>query len=278
MSRDGRAAAAFAAEYARTEQLGPEEASELARSTVSLVEWVKAFRRTLAVAKKYPSDHPHREDARRRLGQETAMHLDSFRDIELHFWPDHTRTREGFRIPAATEQELDAFTFFAFYRDGLEMLRLRSGVGRRELDTIVEIIASGGRQRSDDAYLWIWRERFANVDVRVEPKLNAHLAIALAVRGSLSVSADAFLAAFQSASPFHVSGDARQAFTTDSFTALVQQGLDPERATQMLSSPNAEALLPTVRREDIESVRDLLTKLSERQARIEALRNQHFGG
>lgn len=278
MSRDGRAAAAFATEYARTEQLAPEAAEALTRSTSSLLEWVKAFRRTLAVAKKYPVNHPHREDSRSRLAQATAIHLDAHADIELHFWPDHTRTREGFRIPAATEHELDPYTFFAFYRDGIASIRLRRGVGRRELDVIVNIIAAGGRQQGDDAYLWLWRERFEFVDVRVEPKLNAHLAIALAVRGSMSVSADAFLAAFYAASPFHVSGDARQAFTTDSFASLVQQGLDPARATQMLSSPKPESLLPPVRQEDVETARNLLTKTAERQARIAALRNQHFGG
>ena len=277
ISRDGRLVSQFAETFARQEGLSPPQTEELSRNTLSHLEWIKVFRRALEVARKYPADHPHRESAHQRLSQATAGHLAAHKFIELHFRQDHTCTREGFPFPHATGTDVASYTFFPFYRDGVEMLRLRAGSGRRELDEIIEIIASGGRRSGDDAYTWIWRQRFASVDVRVEPKLNAQLAVALAVRGSATVSADAFLAAFQAAGPFFVGGDARQAFTTESLESLVPQGLDPTKAREMLSHPQPSSLLPPVSQEDVTNLRRLFSHERERTARISALRERHFG-
>jgi hypothetical protein len=244
---------------------------------LSLLEWVKQFRKTLEVARKYPSDHPHREAAHQRLTQATAIHLNSHGVIELHFRQDHTCTVEGFPFPHATGSDVDSYTFFPFYRDSIEMIRLRAGSGRPELDEMVEVIVSGGRRGGDDAFTWLWRQRFSTVDVRVEPKLNAQLAVALAVRGSSTVSAEAFLSAFQAAGPFFVGGDARQAFTTDTLESLVPQGLDPAKAREMLQAPQPEALLPPVTKEDVANVRQLFSHEADRTARISALRERHFG-
>lgn len=277
LNRDGRAAAAFASEFADANQLTPADARRLANATASVLEWLKVFRRSLAVAKKYPPDHPHREESRHRVTSATTDHLAEYGDLELHFFPDHTRTREGFRLPSATEQELAAYTFFPFYRDGVEMIRLRRGCGREEIDTIVSIVASGGRRLGDDAFLWLWQERYPSVDIRVEPKLNAQLAIALAVRGSLSISADAFLAVFRAAAPQPQTVLERPAFTTDSLELLADRGLDPVRTRTMLSSLTPETMLPQIQREEIEAARVLLLQKAERDARIDALRRQHFG-
>lgn len=277
INRESRAAAAFASEFSEEHRLTPADAQRLAESTASVLEWLTIFRRSLAVAKKYPADHPHREESRRRVTIATAEHLDKFSELELHFFPDHTRTREGFQLPSATEQELAAYTFFPFYRDGVEMIRLRRGCGREEIDTIVSIVASGGRRLGDDAFLWLWQQRFPSVDIRVEPKLNAKLSIALAVRGSLSVSANAFLATFHAAAPHFAADNGRPKFTTDSLELLAERGLDPVRAEAMLGSMQPETMLPQVSREAVEAARVLLLQKAERDARLEALRRQHFG-
>lgn len=277
ISRDGRLVSQFTEKYARQKGLTPAQTDELSRSTLSLLEWVKTFRRTLEVARKYPPDHPHRESAHQRLSQATSGHLGTFQTIELHFRQDHTCTREGFPFPHATGGDVASYTFFPFYRDSVEMLRLRAGSGRRELDEIVELVASGGRRGGDDAYTWMWRQRFATVDTRVEPKLNTQLAVALAVRGSATVSADAFLSAFQAAGPFYVGGDTRQAFTTETFESLIPQGLDPAKAREILNSPQPASLLPPVTQEDVTNVRRLFSHERERTARISSLRERHFG-
>lgn len=276
IGRDARLVSQFAGQYAHTEGLSPAQTEQLSRRTVSQLEWVKVFRRALEVARKYPADHPHREAAHQRLSQVTTTHLGMHNVLELHFRQDHTCTLEGFPFPPATG-DVDTYTFFPLYRDSIEMLRLRPGTGRRELDEIVAVIVAGGRRAGDDAFTWLWRQRFASVDIRVEPKLNAQLAVALAVRGSATVSADAFLTAFQTAGPFFLGGDNRQAFTTETFESLVPQGLDPARAREMLHSPQPAALLPPVTQQDVTNLRKLYSHEQDRTVRISSLRERHFG-
>lgn len=226
LSHELRAIDEFLEAHAAQQQLTDEGRSRLRERLLALVEWLKTFRRSLHFAQRYPPRHPSRAEALEQIVTATKAYLREYGALTLQFGPGTSRTPDGFELPYAQDEDLRKYTFYPFFRDGVVELQLKPGITPIELDTILEICATGGRREDDDVVTWLWTGRFQKVRMEVEPALSPRIAAALAVQAPEDDVLDYYLAALEGAGPFWSGYDGRAAFTVEHAPQLASQGLD----------------------------------------------------
>jgi hypothetical protein len=234
LSHENRAVDAFVRPYAESNALSEEAAQRLTAKLHALNEWLKTFRRAIHFAQRYPSRHPSRGEALQTVVDATRAYLREYGALTMQFGPGASRTSEGFELPHAQEEDLQRYTFYPFFRDGVVELQLKPGISPVELDTILEICASGGRREDDDVVTWIWAGRLPKVRMRVEPALSPRIAAALAVQAPEDDILLNYLTALEAAGPFWQGADGRVPFTVELAEPLAAQGIDVSRVQSAL--------------------------------------------
>ncbi len=278
MNREPRTVPTFVAEYARANDLDAEAAQLLTVKTNDVQSWVKAFRRALGYAERYPVGHPSRVRAIEAILETTQRYVASYGTLQLEFHAEGPRTLEGYLLPRATEADQDDNLFYPLFRDGVSNVTFRAGVGHFELDTLMEIIANRGRRDGDDAMTWLWSVRFRCIFFEAETSLTPDVVGALFGSERNDLAVGAFIDALEAAGPFSYGSDSRTTFTGEHLAILGDQGLDVESAEGMLTGDDNpyEKIVP-ISDATREAVRTAYGDPAERARRADALRNLHYG-
>lgn len=267
LSHENRAVDAFVRTYADAHGVSEEAASRLTAKLHAINEWLKTFRRAIHFAQRYPSRHPSRGEALQTVVDATRVFLREYGALTLQFGPGASRTAEGFELPHAQEEDLQRYTFYPFFRDGVVELQLKPGISPVELDTILEICATGGRRDDDDVVTWIWSGRLPKVRMRVEPALSPRIAAALAVQAPEDDILLNYLTALEAAGPFWQGADGRAPFTVEHAESLAGQGIDASRVQAALFGEAAHRCEPPT--PDHQRVwRDAIADLDDRRDRL----------
>lgn len=267
LSHEVRAVEAYIETYGAKQELTDEGKTRLSTKLYALLEWLKTFRRALHFAQRYPPRHPSRGEALEHVVTATRSFLKEFGALTLQFGPGNSRTPEGFELPYAQEEDLQRYTFYPFFRDGVVELQLKPGITPAELDTILEICATGGRREDDDVVTWLWSGRFQKVRTEVEPALSPRIAAALAVQAPEDDVLANYLGALEAAAPFWQGADGRPPFTVEHTEQLASQGLDLNDVQATLFGERAHKFdrLPTER---VRAWREEYNDLDARRERL----------
>lgn len=259
----------FVADAQLKRELTDAAAQRLRLKTLHIIDWLQTFRRALGYAKRYPQRHPTRIEALETVVQATRSILREYGTLTLNFGSGHSRTGDGFELPLSQDDDVQGYTFYPFFRDGVVELQFKPGVTPQELDTVLEICGRDGRRAGDDVVTWVWSGRFKKIRMEVEPVIAPHIAVSLAAQERRDVVLAAYLTALRASGPFSGTADGRNGFTTQHIEGLVDQGVDPETARKRLFDTTPAVWRPP-EPERVKQWRSLFHDLDDRRARVMA--------
>jgi len=201
LSRDNRSVETFVREYAEAHDLTREQAARLQDRTSATMEWLKSFRRCMGYVRRYGMKHPTAQQQLMVLYDRTRKMLRAFGPLTLHFGPGESQTTEGFELPHAQGTDLESYTFFCLFRDGISSMTLKPGLLAGELGSLLEIVAARGRRDGDDAMTWLWAGRHEHIRIELEPTISPRVAAAMLARDDDDPLIEAFMMTLNAADP-----------------------------------------------------------------------------
>lgn len=226
LTQDHRSVEAFVRTYVTEHNLERPQAARLLNRTIQTLEWLKSFRRMMGYVRRYGMQHPTAQQQLMVLYDTTRKHLREFGPLTLKFGPGESTTAEGFTLPHAQGTDLESYTFFCLFRDGVSSLTLKPGLLAGELGALLEVVAARGRREGDDAMTWLWSGRHEHIRMELEPTISPRVAAAMLARDDDDPLIEAFM------TTLHAAGPARELaieehVTRSSAPSFRPQGVDP---------------------------------------------------
>lgn len=256
----------------------PDQTTGLAQRLSQTIDWLKLFRRALGYYARYQGDIAQCRQTLEGCAEFAVRYTRFWGPMVFVLRPGGEKTPEGFTLPPATETELQPYTFFPLFREGIGELRLMPGIGVEELELLLRTAADRTRRATEDPYVALWLSERPGLQFELAPTLTPHIAASLADRQSSDAHLQAYLRILEAAGPFDPGVESRASFTSDLAAGLVDQGLDPGRARAVLAAFDPVGALTEVSTQARANLRAFFAHAPDREARVTAIRDRHFRG
>jgi hypothetical protein len=269
-SHDNRAVDAFVDGCVTRHNLNAEQAVRLGERTSRAIDWIKSFRRAMGYVRRYGVQH---RTARQRIAvtyHETRNLLGEFGAFTLNFGPAETSTADGFVLPPADGTDLESYTFFCLFRDGITSLTLQPGLLAVELESLLEVVAARGRREGDDAVTWLWSGRHPHVRLELEPTISPRVAAAMLARDDDDPMIEAFVRTLEAASPDRVLDPVEYVMKSHA-AAFRDQGIDPRIVEHELTGGGLRPDLEPIAMHERDAFRAAYVDPDDRRTRGERL-------
>lgn len=235
MSRDSHELGEQVDSYVRQRGLSAAEAAVLRQKLAALLDWVKLFRRAAATARRHDATHPNRRRAADEVVRVTRNHVRTFGALTLRIGPGDAFSDEGLALPHVLDSDLEGYTFFALFRDGIIGFSIKPGFEPAEVEALLEVVAANGRREGDDAVTWLWAGRHRHLRLEVEPSLSPRVAATLRARNPDDLATGAYMSAFLAATP-ELRAPRVVAIGREYAANLTGYGVDPETVERLLTT------------------------------------------